>query len=386
MEIIKKITEGEVKLGEALPWPVYDIERALLLQEGTVVRTDKQLQIILEKGVYRGMTEAEVIEEEKKQDAVQPSTKAKKFDPFEMKVECANRFNELVQNVLDGQSDNLNSTLNFISDNIREGCINNANATLAAVHGSTQFSYSILHPLHTAILCELLMRRLNFTEEQEKIVINAALLMNIGMFELQDELFTQQTPLTDEQKQQIHDHPEKSVALLKDAGVNHPDLFKIILQHHERVDGDGYPAKLTGDAIHQGAKVVALADMYSAMITPRAYRKPIHAQAALKDIFTKRGKAVDDRLTQLLIREVGVYPPGSFVKLVNGDTAVVIKRAIVKEGRNATAPIVSCIISPRGGVYESPITRDSNREAYKIKGVVEPELDASFKLSKLWGF
>jgi HD-GYP domain-containing protein (c-di-GMP phosphodiesterase class II) len=84
--------------------------------------------------------------------------------------------------------------------------------------------------------------------------------------------------------------------------------------------------------------VVALADMYSAMITPRSYRQPVMAHNALKNIFTKRGEAVDNQLTQLLIREVGLYPPGSFVKLVNGDTAIVIKRAISKKKIKAPHP------------------------------------------------
>ncbi|PCI66887.1 MAG: hypothetical protein COB26_10540 [Piscirickettsiaceae bacterium] len=65
-------------------------------------------------------------------------------------------------------------------------------------------------------------------------------------------------------------------------------LLKIILQHHGRIDGGGYHQGLAGDKIHQGEKVVALADMYSAMITPRAYREPIMAQQALKRIFYRQ--------------------------------------------------------------------------------------------------
>ncbi|MEY8194505.1 MAG: hypothetical protein RPR28_06565, partial [Cycloclasticus sp.] len=85
-----------------------------------------------------------------------------------------------------------------------------------------------------------------------------------------------------------------------------------------------------------------------------------------------------------LIREIGVYPPGSFVKLVNGDTAIVLKRAIVKKGRNATAPVVACVVSPRGGLYEKPAVRDSNLDMYKITGMVEPDFDEPVDFSNLW--
>ncbi|HIF17201.1 MAG TPA: hypothetical protein EYG50_08135 [Cycloclasticus sp.] len=68
METIRRINPGEVNVGESLLWPVYDIEKALLLKQGTVVRSEKQLQIILEKGIYRGLSDVEVVEEEKKEE------------------------------------------------------------------------------------------------------------------------------------------------------------------------------------------------------------------------------------------------------------------------------------------------------------------------------
>jgi len=382
---IRRINPSEVSVGESLPWPVYDIEKALLLKQGTVVSSEKQLKVILEKGIYRGLSDIEAVEE-KEQAEQKKKRRVKTKSPFQMKRLCATELEQFVTKLIAGESVDVQETVDFLTNRIKEDCYNNANATLAAVHLSSEFSYSVLHPLHTAILCELLMRRLNFTDEQEKTVMAAALMMNVGMYELQDELFAQANSLTEMQRAAIHDHPEKSVAILKKAGLTDTHTLSIILQHHERIDGEGYPAKLKGDKIHQGAKVVALADIYAAMITPRAYRDPILAQTALKEIFVDRGKSVDDHLTQLLIREVGVYPPGSFVKLANGDTAIVIKRAIVKKDRNATAPVVACIIGPRGAMYQNPMMRDSKLDMYKITGMATPALEKPMDFSKLWGY
>ena len=382
---IRKINSNEVSVGESLPWPVYDIEKALLLKQGTVVSSEKQLNVILEKGIYRGLSEAEAVEE-KQQTKQKKERRVKTASPFQMKRLCATELEQLVTKLVAGEAVEVQETIDFLTSRIKEDCYNNANATLAAVHLSSEFSYSVLHPLHTAILCELLMRRLNFTDEQEKTVMAAALLMNVGMYELQDELFAQTDSLTELQQAIIYGHPAKSVALLKKAGLTDAHTLNIILQHHERIDGEGYPAKLKGDNIHQGAKVIALADIYAAMITPRAYRDPIRAQTALKEIFVDRGKSVDDHLTQLLIREVGIYPPGSFVKLANGDTAVVIKRAIVKKDRNATAPVVACLIGPRGAMYQNPMMRDSKLDMYKIIGMATPVFDKPMDFSKLWGY
>lgn len=383
-----RIKPGEVTVGQRLPWPVYDLEEALLLQEGTLIASDKQLNILLEKGLYRGLTADEQLEhEELKQQQALAEKRAKIDDnPFEMKNACTSQLELLLKQLVEGAETDVMGVTKEIADQINLCCKRNANATLAAIHLSKDFSYSVLHPLHTAILCNLLMSRLNFSEAQQQTVIAAALTMNVGMYELQDQLFSQKTALSDAQKEAINAHPDKSISILKKAGIDDPHWLSIIAQHHERVDGEGYPAKLKGSSIHQGAKVVALADMYSAMITPRSYRKPVMAHDALKNIFTERGEAVDNQLTQLLIREVGLYPPGSFVKLINGDTAIVIKRAISKKNNKTTAPAVCSLISPRGGFYERHSIRDSGLDNHKITGMCNPEIHEPINYPKLWGY
>jgi len=386
--MLKKVSvkPGDITVGKATPWPIYDIEETLLLQQGTVINSEKQLQVLLEKGIYRGLTAEEVIqlEDQRKQQLLAEKRNKIINNPFQMEDSCANETERLLTQLVANKKADAAETTQYISQQIRHCCKINANATLAAVHLADNFSYSVLHPLHTAILCELLMRRLSFTDEQEQTVISAALTMNIGMHELQNELFAQTTPLTDEQKLAINQHPQKSAEILKKAGVNDTHWLTIVEQHHERINGEGYPNKLSGKAIHQGAKVIALADIYAAMITPRAYRKPIMAQQALKDIFSQRGKSVDNQLTQMLIREVGIYPPGSFVTLVNGDIAIVIKRAIMKNGKTI-APSVCSIIGPRGGMYSRYKMHDSSMNQYKITGICQPTLEETIDYPKLWG-
>ncbi len=382
------VKPGEITVGKALPWPVYDMEETLLLQEKTIISSEKQLNILLEKGLYRGLTTEEVKqqEERKRQQKIQEKRSKTIDNPFEMEDSCALETERLLSLLAAGAKVDVIETTHYISRQIRHCCRVDANSTLAAVHLADKFSYSELHPLHTAILCELLMRRLSFSDEQEQTVISAALTMNIGMHTLQNELFAQTTPLTDAQQQAINEHPEKSVAILKKAGVTDKHWLSIVGQHHERINGEGYPEKLTGNQIHQGAKVVALADMYAAMITPRAYRKPIQAQAALKEIFNKRGKSVDDKLTQMLIREVGIYPPGSFVTLANGDTAIVVKRAYMRKNGDTVAPFVCSLVSPRGGFYQRYEIHDTGKDLYKITGICQPEFEEPINYPKLWGF
>ena len=93
---------------------------------------------------------------------------------------------------------------------------------LGSVHLFQPEPYTIHHPLHTAIMCELLANRLEYTKEQRIPIIAASLTSNIAMLELQEILHHQETPLNAEQKKQINEHPELGAQMLKEAGVNDP--------------------------------------------------------------------------------------------------------------------------------------------------------------------
>jgi len=209
----------------------------------------------------------------------------------------------------------------------------------------------------------------------------AALLSNVAMIDLQEALQRQQTPLTDEQKEQIRLHPVMAIDLMLDAGIQDDLLFNAVLHHHEKYDGSGYPGTLRGDDIPLIVRTIALADTYSAMIAPRIYRGHILARDALREIFLKRGSAIDGDLAQLIIKELGVFPPGAFVKLHNGETALVIKR-----GANATNPLVQSVVGPRGAPLPTPIKRDCNDSRYAIHEMVVRDRVAVLDLHKLWGY
>ena len=92
--------------------------------------------------------------------------------------------------------------------------------------------------------------------------------------------------LTEDQRLMIDTHPLAGVELLQAAGVDDEVWLEAVLQHHERLDGSGYPSGLEGDAISPGARMLAIVDIYSAMVRPRAYREAIHARHALRSLFS----------------------------------------------------------------------------------------------------
>lgn len=270
--------------------------------------------------------------------------------------------------------------LNICTD-LQHLCETDADAALGILVLGTEVRYTITHPLHVALLCELVARKNGIDAEHRLPILAAALTCNIAMIELQDMLQTQQAPLTEEQTTQIRQHPEKAASMLRQAGVQDAVWLDTVLHHHERLDGKGYPGTLSGDDISVPVRIVSLADIYGAMISPRNYRGAKFSCHTLREAFLKRGAAMDAALPQMFMDELGVYPPGAFVTLNNGETAVVIRR-----GATAMTPQAQSVVSPKGAPLPAPLLRDTAEEIYSIRDFAPPSKGLAIKRQILWGY
>ena len=147
------------------------------------------------------------------------------------------------------------------------------------------------------------------------------------------------------------------------------------------MNGKGYPRGLALGDISGAARILKLADMYTAMITPRSYRKAMLSKTAMRDIFLKRGSEIDEELAVYIVKELGVYPPGAFVKLQSGELAIVTHR-----GGNPKAPTVKAVVGPRGAPFDKPVLRKTDIREYEILDVVERDMIVKIDLHKLWGY
>ena len=370
-----KISSNEIKIGKELPWTVYDVNGKLLLKIGTIINSQRQLDALLDRGLYR--TDKFV--------SKAPAKKKELLDdnasPFDLFNDIAFRLKHIFESIVRKDKKTSNRVLSLCKD-IQSLCTFDNDAALGAVHIVHGHPYTIYHPLHIAIICEVIGKALKYDKDGRLSLLAAAITGNIAMNELQELLQQQTSPLTDEQSLQINTHTTQSCELLKEAGVTDRDWLEGVLQHHEMVDGSGYPEGLSGDSISQSAKIIAVADKYSALLSPRSYRGSLTAQEALKQFFVEKGQQYDERLSMLFIKELGIFPPGAFVKLLNGETAVVIKRG--KE--NTLYPIVCSYIRSDGRPYGTPLKRNTNVKEYSIDSASEPDKRISLNLRVLWGY
>lgn len=302
-----------------------------------------------------------------------------KLNPFEVIDYCAGRIGDILPNI--GKCQNAESEIIEISEALIVACKKDIDATIGAVHIAHRHQYSNLHPIYTAVLSYILCDALAMEQKSSQSIISAALTCNIGMLDFQDGLQQQSSALNDEQKKEVHNHPEKSVAILRACGIEDQEWLDSVRQHHERANGKGYPGGLTGDKTVIGAKIIALADVYSAMISPRSYRKSLEASGALKTVFLERGKEYDETLSILLIKRMGIYPPGSYVRLKNEEIAIVTKRSY-----DSMKPGVASLVNPNGKNYIKPLYRNTQSPEYGIRGAVEFNGELAIALPLIWGY
>lgn len=348
--------------GMAIPWTIFDGERRLLLRKGAPIPADTPLRELLAHAVYRTGADGERPARDEVHHAEQDDASKTTFFVI---AELMARLNSLLHDIVDRRAAATLQGLDQLSLAIQVLCARDADAALAAIHLDPDGRYSVRHAMHCALLVELVAYRLGYQPDQRKQFVAAALTANVGMLELQERL-QRLGRITALQRDEINQHPEHSAALLREAGVTNEDWLETVLQHHERMDGGGYPRGWAGERIHPGARVLALADIYHAKISERVSRPPMLPTQALRQMFLGQDKEVDQAMAHVFIKELGVYPPGAFVRLHNGELAVVTHR-----GLDGVVPRVASVISPRGSAYPRPLPRETSRREYAVQETAE---------------
>lgn len=231
--------------------------------------------------------------------------------------------------------------------------------------------YSATHAMLVCVMCGLAAREvLNWPAALEQTLCRAALTMNISMTDLQDRLALQVEPPTPEQRQQIDQHAARSVQLLEHAGLADPLWLDAIRDHHSVAPG-ALAAKSEGQRM---ARLIQRADMFAARLAPRASRVPTSPAAAMQASYFDENRQVDEA-GAALIKAVGIYSPGSFVRLSTNEVAAVIRR-----GANTTTPRVAVVINREGIPTVEPTIRDTSQREYRIVASV-PHRDVKVQLN-----
>lgn len=228
--------------------------------------------------------------------------------------------------------------------------------------GDSADKYSSRHALLVTLVCDQAARVLDWSEGAQRSLGCAALSMNVAMAALQDQLAQSDTPPSAAMREQIRAHDAQGAQLLQAAGCDDALWCETVRLHHDR--GDGQLPLLELPPERQLARLLRRADIFTAKISRRRTRAPMSpVQAAREACLGQDG--VPDEVGAALLRATGLYPPGSFVELANGERGIVVAR-----GRRANLPWVASLVAPSGMALGEPALRDTLETRFAVRAAL----------------
>ncbi|MEK3883081.1 HD-GYP domain-containing protein [Paenibacillus sp. PL2-23] len=258
------------------------------------------------------------------------------------------------------------SMMNSIIDELS----NHKDAMIMLMNMGQVDHYLFQHSLNVCVYTTLLGMSNGYSRDEVMTLGLGALLHDIGKTQISMQVLQKPDALTKEEFELMKRHAQLGYELLKDE----PNLPLLVahcaFQHHERLDGSGYPRGIKGNEIHDYAKWVGLVDSYDAMTTNRVYRSPMLPHEAVERLYAGTGTLYEQRMLQLFRDKVAIYPIGINVRLQSGERGIVA-------GLNNTyphRPTVRVLYNEAGEELKSPYEIDlSTQLTAMIVGVNEEE-------------
>ena len=261
------------------------------------------------------------------------------------------------------------------AEEIAESIMRNPDAlvSLSQIRGYDEYTY--VHSMNVGILVAALAHSMGCSADTVVDIGMGGLLHDIGKMKISESILYKPGKLTDAEYAQMKRHPEFGYQLLNGKVGISDTSKKVVLQHHERFNGGGYPFGLKGDRITEAGLIGAVADVYDALTSDRSYKKAWTPQKALALIFSGAESDYSRKIVENFTKHLGIYPVGSFVRLVSGELGVVIRT----DRGNLLNPVVLMLYDRQGRRLARPVEYDlssyagrPDRADYRIVISVDP--------------
>lgn len=187
-----------------------------------------------------------------------------------------------------------------------------------------QKKFQIHNSLNVCLLSILIGKALNYSDEELLELGFAALMHDIGMFAIEGLIYSGET-FSQEHREMVQQHPVSGLRLLDQFIKVTENIEKAVIQEHEREDGSGYPEGIKGKHIHEFAKIIAIADCFESLTHFRPYRKCALPVDAIQSILQLSKSQFDWIMANSMINALSLYPPGTCVRLADGEIGIVTK-------------------------------------------------------------
>lgn len=263
-----------------------------------------------------------------------------------------------------------------ILDNMVESIGRTPDALLWLAKLKKTDDYAYNHALNVSITLMAFGNFLALSKKQIKELGLAGLLQDVGKVKISSDILLKEGKLTHEEFEHAKKHVDESLKILETTpNIPNTAIF-LVAQHHERIDGSGYPYKLRKNQIGLMSQAAGLIDTYCAITSHKSYAKGVFHQQALDEIHQLSGKQFSSELVDQLVQFMGMYPVSSLVELNTGEVAVVVQQNQVRR----LLPRLMLLLDPNKERYEAPVILNllnnpttPSGEPYKIIRSLAPD-------------
>lgn len=349
---------GHIKSGAALPFGVRDAEGKLLLAKGQMVPSDQMREALLNRGVFVDLDELRDPSKRGTDEGAGGEDFFARWEALQTRLSVLLRSPQetlFLPRVKECSAQLIGWAERFTDQLIY----------VVIQHDHSRHEvYGLAHLLHTAAIGALLSRRLGWAPERQKSLVGAALTMNLSIIDLQGRLASRGGKLLPPQRAAINRHPDEAVAWLRNAGLDDAEWLDAVAQHHEQPGGGGYPQGMAAPC--DTAQLLRLVDIFLAKLASRGGRAGLPAPQAAKALYTGSN---GHPMAALLVKEFGLYPPGTLVKLASGEVAVAVRR-----GATGNTPVVAAVMNRHGDALGAPTRRDTALPDHAVTGLVAAQV------------
>lgn len=393
--MLKKIAISQLRTGMFLasvegPWLQHSLwkTRALIKDQETLARVREcgasECWIDLSQGADVASPTQSAVRPSTPAPAAKPSVRKSMADELQNAAHVLKRSKGIVTALFAqarmGNAVNTGDCGTLVND-IVESVDRNSDALISLCRLKTADEYTYLHSVSVCGLMVSLGRQLGLDEAECRDAGMAGLLHDVGKAAMPQDIINKPGKLTDEEFTLIKSHPVRGHEMLLESGVENERVLDVCRHHHERIDGSGYPDKLTAESISLLARMSAVCDVYDAITSNRPYKAGWDPAESVARMASWQGH-FDAAVLQTFIKAIGIYPVGSLVRMGSGRLAVVVEQ----NPKKLTAPKIKVFFSTRSGMPLQPQLIDLSESHVQDKIVArEPPENWNFGyLNDLW--